>query len=226
MEEKVRALQTPEHVLEFWFGAYDRAQMNTVPYIQERMGLWFGGKCKAFDETQRQSAALVEEVGALEVSGSGGEWGTPKGMLARVILLDQFTRCMYRGTAEAFQYDAVTAATVKQLFDDRSLVSDHYLPIERFFLGVAIQHAEDLAMQRIGVQIAAVLVPHGETASNDIRDFFSSLKGYPHEHFEVIERFGRFPSRNDALGRSSTDEETAWLESPECPAWAKSQRKS
>ena len=56
--------------------------------------------------------------------------------------------------------------------------------------------------------------------------FFATLKGLPHEHFETIERFGRFPHRNAVLSRQSTAEEAAWLASPTCLGWARSQKKA
>lgn len=227
MDSQCIAFETADQVFEFWFGTVvSKETLCSLAYIQERMSLWFAGKSEVFDEMQRRNTAIVHrvgEVGNIIPSPLGAEWDTPRGLLARIILLDQFTRCIFRGTAAAFQYDDVTALIVKRLFDDGTIASNTFLPIERFFLGVAIQHAEDIEMQRIGVQIAALVCSQG--ASDEVRDFFLNLKGYPHEHHDVIECFGRFPSRNEALGRESTAEEISWLESPECPAWAKSQRK-
>lgn len=122
-------------------------------------------------------------------------WKTVTGTLARVILLDQFSRCVYRGTKQAFENDELAAGLVKKIVDDDCLVSE-YAPIHRFFLGVAIQHSEDLNMQKIGLHIATQVAID---ASDDIKEFFASLKGYPDEHHDVIERFHRFPSRNLAL---------------------------
>ena len=126
-------------------------------------------------------------------------WKTPLGSLARVIVLDQFSRCVFRGTKRAFDYDDITASIVKDIVDKNWLVAE-YAPIHRLFLGVAIQHSEDMDMQRIGLHIASQ-VAVGATAA--VSDYIANLKGYPHEHFDVIERFHRFPSRNTALVRFS-----------------------
>jgi uncharacterized protein (DUF924 family) len=122
-------------------------------------------------------------------------WKTPTGILARIILLDQFSRCAFRGTSQAFKYDHITASLVKEICDNDKLVCD-YAPIHRFFLGVAIQHSEDIEMQKIGVEIAKNVAIG---APDNVREFFANLKGYPHEHHDVIAKFGRFPSRNLAL---------------------------
>eukprot|EP01034_Spumella_vulgaris_P026191 gene26191-32728_t len=57
----------------------------------------------------------------------------------------------------------------------------------------------------------------------ELKHFFDNLPGFPHQHHDVIKQFGRFPGRNAAMGRESTAAETEWLNSPECPGWAKSQ---
>jgi uncharacterized protein (DUF924 family) len=63
-------------------------------------------------------------------------------------------------------------------------------------------------------------------ANHDLENYFnSSLRGFTTEHYNVIKRFGRFPHRNELLGRESTQDEIDWLNSPECPGWAKSQQK-
>eukprot|EP01035_Chromulina_nebulosa_P019667 gene19667-25585_t len=83
-------------------------------------------------------------------------------------------------------------------------------------------HLEDLSAQVIGLELG-IRVAEGE--NNEILQFFRDMKGFPREHHDIIKRFGRFPSRNSALGRETTEEEETWLNSPECPYWAKSQMK-
>lgn len=129
---------------------------------------------------------------------SSSQWSTPDGVLARVILLDQFTRCIFRGTAKAFQYDHLASQLVLKVYNDGLLHS--FKPIQRFFLGVAIQHAEDIAMQRVGVDIANAVA---DGASDKLKEYFRNIKGYPMEHHDVVLRFGRFPSRNAALVRTN-----------------------
>lgn len=186
---------SPQDVLSFWFGTdtlVNRESMESVEYIESRMGVWFAGKSAEFDSVQKRAADLVDLVG--EKTFIGAQWCTPNGILARVLLLDQFTRCIYRGTAKAFQYDLLTAELVSDAVRDGFM--QLYSPIQRFFLGVAVQHAEDIVMQEIGVAIAHS-VAEGSTAQ--LKQYFANIKGYPMEHRDVIAQFRRFPSRNAAL---------------------------
>jgi scyllo-inositol 2-dehydrogenase (NADP+) len=210
-------LASPEDVLQFWFGTSDPAELSSLEFIRGRMGIWFGGKSAEFDQVQRDHIYLISAV----ADGiSSEDWSSPKGCLAKLILLDQFSRCAFRGTRQAFQYDALVAALVQEVIQ-RGWFLTEYVPIQRFFFGIGIQHSEDLQMQTIGVELARLLTLD---APPDLQLYFSELKGYPHEHFDVVQRFGRFPSRNLVLDRESTPDELAWLSSPDCPAWAKSQQ--
>jgi uncharacterized protein (DUF924 family) len=181
---------TPGDVLAFWFGA---------PPHTER-GEWFR-KDAAFD------AAIRERFGdalARGLAGAFGEWcGEPRGALARVVLLDQFTRNAFRDTPRAFAGDARALATaddaIRRSFD-ASL--DRY---ERWFLYIPYEHSEDLAMQRRALELFGALA-RDEGLDGPLR--------YAKRHAEIIERFGRFPHRNAILGRESTPEEIAFLREP------------
>jgi scyllo-inositol 2-dehydrogenase (NADP+) len=211
-----QSLISPHDVLLFWFGTLDTETLNSVTYIEERMGVWFGGKSTEFDKVQRNHANLLTEVAECVSE----DWTSPSGYLAKVILLDQFSRCIFRGTKHSFQFDELVASLVQDVIQKGWLTTE-YSPIQRFFFGVGIQHSENLEMQTVGVGLARELTL---AANPELRSFFSQLKGYPHEHFDVIQRFGRFPSRNLVLGRESTLDEIAWLTSPDCPAWATTQQ--
>jgi uncharacterized protein (DUF924 family) len=181
---------TPGDVLALWFGA---------PPHTER-GEWFR-KDAAFD------AAIRERFGdalARGLAGAFGEWcGEPRGALARVVLLDQFTRNAFRDTPRAFAGDARALATaddaIRRSFD-ASL--DRY---ERWFLYIPYEHSEDLAMQRRALELFGALA-RDEGLDGPLR--------YAKRHAEIIERFGRFPHRNSILGRESTPEEIAFLREP------------
>jgi uncharacterized protein (DUF924 family) len=181
---------TPGDVLAFWFGA---------PPHTER-GEWFR-KDAAFD------AAIRERFGdalARGLAGAFGEWcGEPRGALARVVLLDQFTRNAFRDTPRAFAGDARALATADDAIRrgfDASL--DRY---ERWFLYIPYEHSEDLAMQRRALELFGALA-RDEGLDGPLR--------YAKRHAEIIERFGRFPHRNSILGRESTPEEIAFLREP------------
>lgn len=147
-------LSSPKDVLTFWFGneVLNRKSgcMEDISYIDEKMGVWFAGKSSEFDAVQRGCTELVRKAGAGLLIDP--VWKTPDGCLAMVIILDQFTRCIFRGTPLAFQYDQISSALVNYIVNSGWM--DSFTSIERFFLGVAIQHSEDLLLQQVGVDIA------------------------------------------------------------------------
>ncbi len=124
--------------------------------------------------------------------------------MAKVIVLDQFSRSVHRGTGKAFAGDEICAALIRRIIeavdaDDEK--SDWFFgkfsPVERFFLIVSIQHSEILSNQELGVANAGKI---GYGCPNpEIGAYFSSLKGFPMEHHDVIKQFGRFPHRNELL---------------------------
>ncbi len=139
-----------------------------------------------------EASVLAAKQGALD------HWQqTPLGVLALVILLDQVTRNIYRDRPEAFACDAKARAVVHGAMaagHDRQLTAE-----QRHFLYMPFMHSEDLADQDRAVALGRDL---------DGEDFLK----YAELHREVIVRFGRFPHRNAALGRETTDEEQAWLD--------------
>ena len=181
-------------VLTFWFGA------PSSPDLGRPRAEWFR-KDPAFDETIRS------QFGELHVDALAGkldEWSaTPYACLALVIVLDQFPRNLFRNDARAFAADAkalhVARTAVERGFDKL------LRPVERTFLYLPFEHAEDLPAQHRSLQLFESLreSPGGE-----------SLVEYAHRHFEIIARFGRFPHRNAALKRTSTAEEIEFLQRP------------
>lgn len=179
-----------DRILHFWFGP---------PPHRERPE-WFR-KDAAFDDAIR--ARFGEAVG-IALAGGYGDWCTaPHGALARILLLDQFTRNIHRGTPLAFAGDERALATAQQAVDrgfDRELDA-----FERWFCYLPFEHSEDAAMQERSLALFRALAE--ETG-----------KPGPYEwavkHAEVIRRFGRYPHRNAILGRASTPEEVAFLAEP------------
>ena len=95
-------------------------------------------------------------------------------------------------------------------------ILDNFTPVERMFLATSLQHSETSEGQALSLQMAELVHVGDKSGVVDVRAYCKS-------HAMVIEQFGRFPGRNNALGRESTKEEIEWLESPDCPEWAKSQ---
>jgi len=182
-------------VLEFWFGAPDDP-LHTAPRDQ-----WFK-KDAAFDaECGRRFGPLVEQG----LAGALAPWGaTPLGALAQIVVLDQFTRNVFRDSARAFAGDAQALAAARALVasgSDRQLTG-----VQRQFVYLPFEHAEDIAMQREALRLFAQL-ERDEPA-------LAGLLTWAQRHHDIIERFGRFPHRNAALGRASTAEELALLQRP------------
>jgi uncharacterized protein (DUF924 family) len=182
-------------VLDFWFLAPDN------PGHGQSRAEWFR-KDDAFD------AQIRERFGALidtAIDGGLRDWAaTPRGALALILLLDQFTRNVYRDTPRAFAGDeqALTlAVALTQNGQDQELE-----PTLRAFVYMPFEHAEDLAMQARAVELFQLLVQS--------REGFESMLDYAQRHQEVIARFGRFPHRNAILGRDSTPEELTFLQQP------------
>ncbi len=187
-----------QDVLDFWF----------LPRDSEGYGKlrpeWFG-KDEAFD------AAIRERFGAAiaqAVAGGLREWDDegPRGRLARIIVLDQFTRNARRGTPGAFEGDTLALLAAGKLVEEGG---DRQLdPVQRMFAYLPFEHAEDARMQERAVELFTELSrehPGPDTAS---------ALDYAHRHRGVIARFGRFPHRNPILGRASTPEEQEYLSQP------------
>lgn len=185
---------------------------------QEVLDFWFGapggheyGKARAewFRKDERFDAAIRERFGKLveqAVAGGLREWDEegPHGVLARIIVLDQFTRNAFRGTPASFAGDALALAAARKLADsgaDRELP-----PFQRAFAYMPFEHAEDAGMQERAVELFTALAQEHEG--------FADMLDYAHRHRGVIARFGRFPHRNAILGRASTPDETDYLKQP------------
>jgi uncharacterized protein (DUF924 family)/Ran GTPase-activating protein (RanGAP) involved in mRNA processing and transport len=172
--------------------------------------LWFRGGPEIDDEIRQQFAGLVDAAARGELDA----WrATPRGCVGLVLLLDQFPRNMDRGTARAFAHDPTALAIARAALDrgfDRDLA-----PAESLFLHLALIHAEDLADARRGLDGITELATrcarrHQKTAR--------SWRVGAMKHIDLLERFGRYPYRNAALGRASTPAEEAFLARPEFTA--------
>ena len=181
-------------VLEFWFGAPDS------PGFGRPRAPWFV-KSAEFDALIRDRFLATHEAAA---AGALDAWSSrPLAALALAVVLDQFPRNMFRGTPRAF------AADDRALVLARAVVARGFdavlLPVQRWFVCLPFEHAEDLGAQRESLRLFERLATDAAGAGT-----FT----YAMRHYAVIERFGRFPHRNAILGRESTPEELAFLALP------------
>ena len=200
-ESLIVVAQPPVHpdaqqVLDFWFGE------PTDPVFGSDRAEWFR-KDPAFDDAIRSRfEALIERGlrGGLE----GWAAEAPASALAQVIVLDQFTRNVYRGTPRAFAGDARALTAARAMVAARQ--DEALPPFQRAFVYLPFEHAEALEMQNEGVRLYARLAAIAPEHANGL--------DYAERHRSIIERFGRFPHRNRILGRQSTPEEAAFLLTP------------
>jgi uncharacterized protein (DUF924 family) len=183
-------------VLDFWF----------LPRAAEGYGKprteWFR-KDEQFDRLI--AAEFGEQIG-LAVDGGLREWDArgPRGVLARIIVLDQFTRNTGRNTPAAFAGDVLALAAARELV--KSGMDRELHPVERWFAYLPFEHAEDAAMQEQSVDLFSALAEQ--------HPGYEGALDYARRHRDVIARFGRFPHRNPILGRVSTAEELDYLAQP------------
>jgi uncharacterized protein (DUF924 family) len=189
---------TPEDVLSFWFPpGYDRDE----PSCRKQITCWFRGGTD--EEIIRRFAAVTDDAAA----GGLRDWDTtPRGRLAHLLVLDQFSRSLYRDTPRAFAQDARASKLAVAALDAGD--ADQLAVWEATFLAVALGHSEDLALQDRAVAVVASLV---ERAPPYLRALVVHALGQAKAHREVIQRFGRHPHRNKILGRENTADEEAYL---------------
>jgi uncharacterized protein (DUF924 family) len=182
------------------------------PLAREILDFWFGpaphvARAEWFDKDPAFDASIAARFGAAIEAGLTGayrEWRSePRAALARVLLLDQFTRNAFRDTPCAFAGDDEALSTAIDIVDagfDRMLESR-----ERSFAYMPFEHAEDVAIQQRSIALFAQLAC--DTGNRSALD-------WAQKHAAIVCRFGRYPHRNAILGRASTPEEIAFLREP------------
>ena|SRR3990167_6579542 len=188
-----------DNILRFWFG--DRVEVSEL-YLKGRMQFWFG-KNPVVDKEIKDRFELQDYK--LSIEGKTTPWReTPRGCLAQILVFDQFPRNMFRGDVLMYATDAnaleIAKYAIAQGYDKR------LTPIERVFIYMPFQHSENIDDQQKGVKLFDELARESTLLTDDLK--------YAKLHYDVIKRFGRFPHRNQILGRKSTPEEVEFLEQP------------
>ena len=196
-EEGFPAMQVAiQDIHDYWFGPLDAAGMAGA----DRNKLWFSASEAVDADLRRRFGALVERA----LGGELQPWGNDDaGLVALVLLLDQFTRNLFRGTPRAFAGDQRALALARKTI---AAGRHRRLPaIHRVFLYLPLEHCEDLATQDECLRLFAAL--ERDAGSESVAGFTR----YARAHREVIAQFGRFPHRNAILGRESTPAELEHL---------------
>ena len=193
---------TPEVVLDYWFGELAGAEDFPV----HKAGMWFV-KSREVDQEIREKFG-----GAVEMAAAGRYrvWEkTPRGRLALVILLDQFSRNIYRGDPGAFGNDPEALRLALEGINQGEMMALY--PIERAFLYLPLQHAEELSYQDQGVDLYRQLT---DSVAAHLKGAFGNFHDSAVQHRDIIARFGRFPHRNGLLLRESSLVEREFLLQP------------
>ena len=208
-------------VLNFWFGSDTSdgvvlESLSTSETVMPILLLWFMGG-ELFDKGCQPFAEVIRELKTGSLTEE--EWGTTEGKVARLLLADQMSRNVFRGSSEAYEYDGVALELSKGLSSGATLSETMKLPaIQIFFVCMPLQHSEDLADHDAEAAL--------NQAAAELHPEFKPLKlaQVPiKEHRDVLVQFGRYPHRNKLLGRENTPEEETWLDSAErrAMAWTK-----
>lgn len=185
-------------ILDFWFG-----EIKDGLTVEDRNKFWFMPNADVDNTIRDKFEDLVRQAG----SGKLKSWeGTPRGNLALIILLDQFTRNIYRGKPDAFKYDSIARRMCTEGIKNGT---DKKLEIiERCFYYLPLEHSENLEDQDRCVKLfEELLVRVGKSKITLIKNSLD----YAVLHRSIIEEFGRFPHRNKILNRESTKQELDFL---------------
>jgi uncharacterized protein (DUF924 family) len=190
-----------QSVYDYWFGT----EGLSLEKVKARGSLWWQGSADTDYDIERRFGKLVEVAG----KGLLESWmAEPRSALALIILNDQFPRNLYRGSDKAFSHDPLALKYSKQLVSSPEF--DQLEPVEKTFSLMPHEHSENIEDQEISV------AKFGELAESADPEWQESMKFYLQyaiDHMEIVKKFGRFPHRNQVLGRESTQEEIDYLES-------------
>ncbi len=200
-------------IVEFWLGP----GLESPEGASDRREWWYRGGEAVDEEIRARFGDLVPRAR----NGEFAHWReTPDGALAMILLLDQFTRHLYRGTPEAYCGDALSFEIVDRVIDEGRDLPLH--PVARIWLYHPFHHAESVVEQNRGI---ALLEAMRDGAPDEWRPYVvRSIEGWG-RHRDIVARFGRFPHRNEVLGRSSSEEERAFLAAG-AEAFGQGQRKT
>ena len=195
-------MPTIDDILTFWFGTDD----DDARVADQQASLWWK-KDPATDEAiRRRFEPQVLAAGQDKLE----DWRTtPDGRLALILLTDQFPRNIYRDTPEAFRFDRKARDLCAEGLELGQAA--HLRPIQRVFFYLPLEHSEDIDDQTWCVDLMRTLARRVPEAW---KPTFEAFVDYAEAHQRIIDRFGRFPHRNAILGRTSSDEEVAFLKQP------------
>ncbi len=191
-------------ILNYWFGKLREGEAPSSDYYKK----WFAKRI----EIDQYIKTTFEDDLELAVGGILKSWeNTPRGAVALIILLDQFSRNIYRGTSKAFAQDSLALEICLRGIDKGFDAMLH--PVERLFFYMPLEHSEDLEIQKKSVEYFSMMEKFFPSPLS-LASMMSEFRKYAEMHYVIIERFRRFPHRNEILGHESTPEEIEFLKQP------------
>lgn len=189
-------------LLDWWFGS----GTTVAEVAAARSALWFGKLGSQDSDARERFGGLVEQA----LAGELDDWAdSPHAWLALILLLDQLPRMIFRDSPRAFAGDDRARQLVLAGLDEEQ--EEALTPLQRVFVYLVLEHAEDLLLQDEAVRRFTRLL---SVAPDSEKPLFADYLDYAERHRQVITRFARFPHRNAALGRLSTPQELAFLQEP------------
>lgn len=191
-----------EFLWRFWFGTIE----HTKDYFEDKTRQWFG-KDQAFDgEIRERFLDWYEDLENWDLE----RWKKyPRGIMALLLLTDQIPRNAFRNSPKMYQYDLIARDLAVELCESgRDL---NYDLVERIFIYMPLEHSENLRDQEMNVKKFEEMLSE---VSLSLRPMFQELLEYALRHRDIIERFGRFPHRNEILKRTSSPDEIDFLKMP------------
>ncbi len=192
-----------DSILKYWFGDLMPGEMVS----EEKQKMWFDKN----PEIDRYIRDHYEKDVQNAADGGLDHWQKEAaGRLALVLLLDQFTRNIYRNTPDSFAYDEIALHICTKGIQKGMDVEVH--PIKRVFFYLPMMHAEDLDVQKQSIRTFKSLL---DMAPSNMTEYLRGTYDFAVRHHDIVKRFGRFPHRNEILGRKSTKEEIEFLKTPQ-----------
>lgn len=192
-------MESVNSVLNYWFG---RIEETIVP-SEARSRIWFSDAIEVDEEIKAKFLTTYEALCDYDYA----QWNdSPRSRLAKIIVLDQFSRHIFRNSSQAYEMDKKALETCLQGIRQED---DHNLSlIERVFFYFPMLHSEQLVYQEQALIAYRVL---SELAFDETKIIYDSFLKFANHHYTIIQRFGRFPQRNAILSRNSTKEERQYL---------------
>ncbi|PVZ72219.1 DUF924 family protein [Pelagibaculum spongiae] len=195
-------MRPSQEVLKFWFGE----QSNLLELAKSQSKLWWGKG----DETDLLIAEKFQLMVELAATGELSDWEKQAGSrLALIILLDQFSRNIWRDQSKSFAQDHLALMLCKQGLQQQHDQDLNW--VERVFFYMPLMHSESLSDQKLSVELFQKLLSE---APDEMNQLMQSHLDYAIRHQKIVEQFGRYPHRNEVLRRESTSEELQFLLQP------------